>query len=148
MHVVDGQGAPKTLLQGSEATFAASMVPPEGLWLTYRSTETGRTEVYIASFVSQTGRQNPGFGYGGRSTSLVLGNAFFFMAKTAITEDSAAVLDRLASAGVSVLWEGDGDVGSLPFAGEGEASFGTGDGQMLFVPIKSFRIFSPQKRPA
>jgi hypothetical protein len=67
-----GRAHPKTLLQASEATVAAAMVSPEGRWLTCRSTETGRSEAYIAPFPKPGGKIQVSV-TGGRSTSLALG---------------------------------------------------------------------------
>jgi Tol biopolymer transport system component len=53
---VDGKSPPETLLESPEAIVSSGSVSPDGRWLAYRSTETGRSEVYVTSFPKPSGR--------------------------------------------------------------------------------------------
>ena len=76
---VDGKSPPETLLESPEAIVASGSVSPDGRWLAYRSTETGRSEVYVTSFPKPSGRLQISMSGGGAPRWRPDGKEIFFM---------------------------------------------------------------------
>jgi Tol biopolymer transport system component len=53
---VEGNGTAKSLMDQPDASVGTALVSPDGRWLAYRSTETGRSEIYITSFPKPGGK--------------------------------------------------------------------------------------------
>jgi Tol biopolymer transport system component len=76
---VDGQSAPETLLESADASVASGAVSPDERWLAYRSTETGRSEVYLTTYPKPVGRIQVSSGGGGAPRWRHDGKELYFM---------------------------------------------------------------------
>ena len=77
MMSVDGPGAWEPLLQTAAEEWAPAL-SPDGRWLAYSSTETGRNEVYVQRFPEMTGRRPISAGGGHRPAWSADGRQLFY----------------------------------------------------------------------
>jgi Tol biopolymer transport system component len=75
----DGHGPVKSLLEKPDASITSGLASPDGRWLAYVSTETGKSEVYLTSFPRPSGKLQVSIAGGGGPHWREDGKELFFM---------------------------------------------------------------------
>ena len=77
---VEGSGPTATVMESADANFASGVLSVDGRWMAYRSTETGKSEVYITSFLKPAGKLQVSVAGGGVPRWRSDGKELFYMA--------------------------------------------------------------------